>query len=45
MGTQRYALLLCWHLIMSSRQLSPGKINKVEVNNKCRKEFCQPDNS
>jgi hypothetical protein len=26
-----------------ARQLKPNKINKAEDNNKCRKEFRQPD--
>jgi hypothetical protein len=38
-------LLLCWHLLMSSRQLKPNRITIDEDNNKCSNEFRQPDNS
>jgi hypothetical protein len=38
-----HGLLLCWHLLMSSRQLKPIKINNVEDNDKCPNEFRQPD--
>ena len=34
-GANGYGLLLCWYLLMSSRQLKAIKITNAEDNNKC----------